>query len=101
MATRPTWQGYLRLSLVSCPVALYTATARTSDVSFNMLHKQTKHRIKMIPTDPEPGPVDRADIVKGFEVKKGHYVVVTNEEIKNVRLETTRTLDIETFVEAD
>ena len=101
MATRPTWQGYLRLSLVSCPVALYTATARTSDVSFNMLHKQTMNRIKMIPTDPETGPVDRSDIVKGYEVEKGHYVVVTDEEIKNVRLETTRTLDIERFVDAE
>jgi DNA end-binding protein Ku len=101
MATRPTWQGYLRLSLVSCPVALYTATARTSDVSFNMLHKQTMNRIRMIPTDPETGPVDRSDIVKGYEVEKGHYVVVTDEEIKNVRLETTRTLDIERFVDAD
>lgn len=99
MATRPTWQGYLRLSLVSCPVALYTATSRTSDVSFNMLHKETMNRIRMIPTDPETGPVDRADIVKGFEVEKGEYVVVTDEEIKNVRLETTRTLDIERFVD--
>lgn len=101
MATRPTWQGYLRLSLVSCPVALYTATARTSDVSFNMLHKQTMNRIRMIPTDPETGPVDRADIVKGYEIEKGQYVVVTEEEIRNVRLETTRTLDIERFVDAD
>lgn len=101
MATRPTWQGYLRLSLVSCPVALYTATTRTSDVSFNMLHKQTMNRIKMIPTDPETGPVDRSDIVKGYEIEKGHYVVVTDEEIRNVRLETTRTLDIERFVDED
>ena len=65
MATRPTWQGYLRLSLVSCPVALYTATSRTGEVHFNMLSKETHNRIKMIPTDPETGPVDRADIVKG------------------------------------
>ena len=101
MATRPTWQGYLRLSLVSCPVALYTATSRTSDVSFNMLHKETMNRIRMIPTDPETGPVDRADIVKGFEIEKGHYVVVTDDEIRNVRLETTRTLDIEHFVSED
>jgi DNA end-binding protein Ku len=102
MATRPTWQGYLRLSLVSCPVALYTATSRTGEVHFNMLHKDTHHRIKMIPTDPESGPVDRSDIVKGFEIEKGRYVVVTDEEIKNVRLETTRTIDIERFVdEAD
>jgi DNA end-binding protein Ku len=101
MATRPTWQGYLRLSLVSCPVALYTATSRTSDVSFNMLHKETHNRIRMIPTDPETGPVDRSDIVKGYEIEKGRYVVITDEEIKNVRLSTTRTLDIERFVDED
>lgn len=101
MAARPTWQGYLRLSLVSCPVALYTATSRSADVSFNMLHKATHNRIRMIPTDPETGPVDRADIVKGYEIEKGRYVVVTDEEIKNVRLETTRTIDIERFVDAD
>jgi DNA end-binding protein Ku len=101
MATRPTWQGYLRLSLVSCPVALYTGTSRTSEVHFNMLHKTTKNRIRMIPTDPETGPVDRADIVKGYEVEKGHYVVISDEEIANVKLETTRTLDIERFVDED
>ena len=101
MATRPTWQGYLRLSLVSCPVALYTATSRSGEVHFNMLHKETMNRIKMIPTDPETGPVDRADIVKGYEIEKGRYVVVTPEEIQNVRLETTRTLDIERFVGED
>lgn len=100
MAARPTWQGYLRLSLVSCPVALYTATSRSADVSFNMLHKETHNRIRMIPTDPETGPVERADIVKGYEIEKGRYVVVTDEEIKNVRLETTRTIDIERFVDA-
>jgi DNA end-binding protein Ku len=99
MATRPTWQGYLRLSLVSCPVALYTGTSRTSEVHFNMLHKTTHNRIRMIPTDPETGPVDRSDIVKGYEVEKGHYVVITDEEIQNVRLPTTRTLDIERFVD--
>ncbi|RYF99956.1 MAG: Ku protein, partial [Caulobacteraceae bacterium] len=99
MATRPTWQGYLRLSLVSCPVALYTATSRSADVSFNMLHKETHNRIRMIPTDPDTGPVERADIVKGYEIEKGRYVVVTDEEIKNVRLETTRTIDIERFVD--
>jgi DNA end-binding protein Ku len=101
MATRPTWQGYLRLSLVSCPVALYTATTRTGDVHFNMLHASTHNRIKMVPTDPETGPVDRSEIVKGFEIEKGRYVVVTDEEIQNVRLETTRTLDIERFVDED
>jgi DNA end-binding protein Ku len=101
MATRPTWQGYLRLSLVSCPVALYTATSRTGEVHFNMLHKDTHNRIRMIPTDPETGPVERSEIVKGYEVEKGRYVVITDEEIKAVRLSTTRTLDIERFVGED
>jgi DNA end-binding protein Ku len=101
MATRPTWQGYLRLSLVSCPVALYTGTSRTSEVHFNVRHKTTHNRIRMIPTDPETGPVDRSDIVKGYEIEKGHYVVITDPEIANVRLETTRTLDIERFVDED
>ena len=98
MATRPTWQGYLRLSLVSCPVALYPATSRSGEVHFNMLSKKTHNRVRMIPTDPEEGPIERADVVKGYEIEKGHYVVITDEEIKNVRLETTRTLDIERFV---
>jgi DNA end-binding protein Ku len=94
------WQGHLRLSLVSCPVALYTATARTGEVHFNMLHKTTHNRIRMIPTDPETGPVDRDDIVKGYEIDKDRYVIVTEDEIDLVRLESTRTIDIERFVDA-
>lgn len=101
MATRPTWQGYLRLSLVSCPVALYTGASRTSEVHFNMLDKKTHNRIRMIPTDPETGPVDRSEIVKGYEIEKGRYVVVSDEDIASVRLATTRTLDIERFVDED
>jgi DNA end-binding protein Ku len=100
MASRPTWQGHLRLSLVTCPVALYTATARGGEVHFNMLHKETHNRIHMIPTDPETGPVDRDDIVKGYEIEKDHYVVVTDDEIDSVRLESTRTIDIDRFVDA-
>ncbi len=100
MATRPTWQGHLRLSLVTCPVALYTAVGATGEVHFNLLHKTTHNRIRMIPTDPETGPVDRSDLVRGFEIDKGRYVVVTDEEIAAVRLESTRTLDIERFVDA-
>jgi DNA end-binding protein Ku len=100
MATRPTWQGHLRLSLVSCPVALYTGISATGEVHFNLLHKETMNRIRMIPTDPETGPVERSDLVRGFEVDKGRYVVVSDEEIESVRLESTRTLDIERFVDA-
>lgn len=99
MAARPTWQGHLRLSLVSCPVALYTATSRAGEVRFNMLHRKTHNRIRMIPTDPELGPIERSDIVKGFEISKDHYVVITQDEIDNVRLESTRTIDIDRFVD--
>lgn len=101
MAARPTWQGHLRLSLVSCPVALYTATSRTSDVSFNMLHKETHNRIRMIPTDPEKGPVERSEIVKGYQYEKDRYIVLSQDEIDSVRLESTRIIDIDKFVDAD
>lgn len=100
-AGRPTWQGHLRLSLVTCPVALYTATDSQGDVHFNMLHKKTHNRIRMVPTDPELGPVERADIVKGYAYEKDQYVVITQDEIDSVRLESTRTIDIERFVPAD
>ncbi|HEY3694938.1 Ku protein, partial [Phenylobacterium sp.] len=70
------------------------------DVHFNLLHKDTHNRIRMIPTDPDKGPVERSELVKGYEVSKGHYIVVTQEEIEAVRLESTRTIDIERFVEA-
>ena len=97
---RPAWQGHLRLSLVSCPVALYGATTRTSDISFHMLNPETNNRIRMIPTDPDTGPVERKDLVKGYEIEKNKYVIVTNEELQGVRLETTKTIDIERFVDA-
>lgn len=100
MAPRPTWQGHLRLSLVTCPVALYTATSPAGDVHFNLLHKDTHNRIRMVPTDPDLGPVERADLVKGFEYEKDSYVVVTPDEIASVRLESTKTIDIERFVDA-
>jgi len=100
MAARPTWQGHLRLSLVTCPVALYTATQPGGEVHFNMLHKKTHNRIRMIPTDPDLGPVERTDLAKGYEYEKGEYIVLTQDEIEDVRLESTKTIDIERFVEA-
>jgi DNA end-binding protein Ku len=100
MAYRPTWQGHLRLSLVTCPVALYTATSSGGDVHFNLINPRTNNRIKMITTDPETGPIERSDLVKGYEVSKGEYVLLTDEEIKSVRLESTKTIDIERFVPA-
>jgi len=101
MAYRPSWQGHLKLSLVTCPVALYTATNSGGDVHFNLINPKTNNRIKMITTDPDTGPVDRADLVKGYEVSKGEYILLTDDEIKSVKLESTRTIDIERFVPGD
>ena len=101
LSSRPVWQGNLRLSLVSCPVALYGATSRSSDISFHLLNPETNNRIRMIPTDPDTGPVERADLVKGYEISKNHYVVLDKDELDAVKLETTRTIDIERFVNAD
>ncbi len=101
LSSRPVWQGSLRLSLVSCPVALFGATSRSGTVSFHLLNPETNNRIRMIPTDPDTGPVERADLVKGYEISKNHYVVLDNEELDAVRLETTKTIDIERFVDSD
>ena len=99
--SRPTWRGHLRLSLVTCPVALYTGTSAAGDVHFHLVNPETNNRIKMVTTDPDTGPVDRSKLVKGFEVERGRYVLVTDEEIRSVRLESTKTIDIERFVPAD
>lgn len=101
MAARPTWQGHLRLSLVTCPVALYPATTKAGDVSFNLINPKTNNRIKMITTDPDTGPISRGELVKGYEVDKGRYILLSDEEIRSVRLESTRTIDIERFVNAE
>src|ERR1043165_7983425 len=99
-SARPVWQGSLRLSLVSCPVALFNATSRSHDISFHLLNPETNNRIRMIPTDPETGPVERSGLVKGYEISKNDYVIVSNEELDEVKLETTHTLEIERFVDA-
>ena len=101
MAGRPLWEGDLRLSLVSCPVALFGATNHAHDVSFHLLHKKTRHRIRMIPHDPKLGAVERADLVKGYEFKPGEYVILTPDEIAAVRLPSTKVIDIEQFVDED
>jgi DNA end-binding protein Ku len=101
MAFRPSWQGHLKLSLVTCPVALYTATNPGGDVHFNLINPKTNNRIRMVTTDPDTGPIDRSDLVKGYEVSKGEYVLLTDEEIKSVKLESTKTIDIERFVPGD
>ena len=101
LSARPVWQGHLRLSLVSCPIALYKATSKANDISFHLLNRATDNRIRMVPTDPETGPLDRSDLVRGYEIEKNRYVIVSDEELDAVKLETTHTLDIERFVDAD
>jgi DNA end-binding protein Ku len=101
LSARPIWQGNLRLSLVSCPVALYGAASRSADISFHLLNPETSNRIRMIPTDPDTGPVERSELVKGYEISKNHYVVLSNEELDAVKLETTRNIEIERFVDVN
>ena len=99
MAGRAYWKGYLKLSLVSCPVKLYSATsASAGKISFNMLHKDTLNRVQQKYHDPELGEIDRADLVKGYQFEKDRYVVVTNEELEAVEIESSKTIDIDGFV---
>ena len=102
MAARPSWQGHLKLSLVTCPVALYNAISPRGDVHFNLINPDTGNRIRMITVDAgTEEPVDRKQLVKGYEIDKGRYVTMTQEEIESVRLESTKTIDIERFVPAE
>src|SRR3954447_3210983 len=99
MAPRANWKGFLRLSLVTCPVALYPATSDTEKVSFNQINRKTGHRIKYARVDADTGEeVANDDIVKGFKVDTDTYLEVTKEELENVALESTRTIDINEFV---
>lgn len=101
MAARPTWQGHLKLSLVTCPVALYTATSSASHVSFHLINPETNNRIRMVPTDPDSGPVERSDLVKGYEVSKDEYVLFDDEDFDKVKLDSTRTISIDEFVDEE
>ena len=96
---RPTWKGYLKLSLVSCAVALYSATSASERVSFNTLNRKTGNRLKQNMVDAGTGePVDTADRVKGYQVGKGQYVLVEEADLEALKIETTKTIEIETFV---
>ena len=102
MAPRANWKGYLRLSLVSCPIALYPASSLSEKVSFNRINRKTGNRLKQQNVDSETGEVvARDDTVRGYEVAKGQYMVVEDEEIEAVQIESTRTIDIDQFVPRD
>ena len=100
MAPRANWKGFLRLSLVTCPVALYPATSESEKVSFNQLNRKTGHRIKYAKVDADTGEeVSNEDIVKGYKVDTDTFIEVTKEELENVALESTRTIEIDEFVD--
>ena len=100
MAPRANWKGFLRLSLVTCPVALYPATSESEKVSFNQLNRKTGHRIKYAKVDADTGEeVANEDIVKGYKVDTDSFIEVTKEELENVALESTRTIEIDEFVD--
>ena len=97
---RPSWSGHLRLSLVSCPIQLSPATTDVERISFNQLNPETGNRIALKTFDAETGePVERADIVKGYQYEKGQYVTVTKEELKDLQIEANRILDLTAFVD--
>ena len=99
MAPRAYWKGYLKLSLVSCPISLFPATSEREKISFHQLHKQTGNRIKYKKVDAETGrEVEADDIIKGYEVSKGEYIELEPEELEAVALESKRVIEIDEFV---
>lgn len=100
MAARAYWQGQLRLALVSIPVELYSATQSGAKISFRQIHEPSGKRISYDKVVSGIGPVDRDEIVKGYEVSKGNYVLLDNEEIEAVKIESKRTLELVQFVDA-
>ena len=99
MPPRANWKGYLRLSLVSCPIALYPASSLSEKVSFNRINRKTGNRLKQQNVDSETGEVvPREDIARGYETGKGQYLIVEDEEFEAVEVESTRTIEIDEFV---
>lgn len=101
MAARAYWQGQIRLALVSIPVEIYSATKSGAQVAFHQVHEPSGQRIKYEKVVPGVGPVDIDEIVKGFEYEKGHYVLLEQDEIDAVKLESKKTLELTQFVDAD
>jgi DNA end-binding protein Ku len=99
VAPRAYGKGYLKLSLVSCPIAVYPATSEREKISFHQLNKKTGNRIKYQKVDAETGKeVDSGDIIKGYEVSKGEYIELEAEELEAVAIESKRVIDIDEFV---
>ena len=101
MAARAYWQGQIRLALVSIPVEIYTATKSGATIAFHQIHEPSGKRIKYEKVAPGVGPVDADEIMKGFEYEKGEYVLLEQDEIDAVKLESKKTLELTQFVDAD
>lgn len=102
MPPRASWTGHIKCSLVSFPVRIYNAITASSRISFNQLSRKTNNRLRQQMVDPEEGePVDRADIVKGYEYEKDHYVIIDDSDLEKIRLETARVIDLQQFVHAE
>jgi DNA end-binding protein Ku len=102
MPQRPIWRGHLRLALVSCPIALYSANHDRGSLHFNLINPKTGNRIKMITQDADTGDtLSRGDLVKGYEFKKDHYLIVDDEDFETARIESSTTLKIEKFVDTN
>lgn len=99
MAPRAYWKGFLRLSLVSCPIQLFPATSEREKVSFNQINKETGNRIRYRKIDEDTGEeVDSENIVKGYQIAKGQYIVIDDDELESIALESTKTIEIDKFV---
>jgi DNA end-binding protein Ku len=99
VAPRAYWKGYLKLSLVSCPVALFPASSEREKISFNQINKNTGNRIRYRKVDAETGDeVDSSEIIKGYEVGKGQYIEIEPEELEAIAIESKRTIEIDEFV---
>jgi DNA end-binding protein Ku len=102
MPQRPIWRGHLRLALVSCPIALYSANHDRGSLHFNLINPKTGNRIRMVTQDAETGDqLSRGDLVKGFEYKKDGYLIVTDDDFESARIESSSTVKIEKFVDAN
>jgi DNA end-binding protein Ku len=99
-APRSSWKGHLRVSLVSCPVRLYPASSSSDRISFHNLVPGSMSRVSMVPTDPSTGkPVPREELLKGYEFEKGSYVIISDEELDSIQIESNRVIDVAEFVD--
>src|SRR4249919_3681254 len=102
MAPRPNWKGYLKLSLVSCPIALYPATSAAERVSFRQVNRQTGNRLRQQLVDSVTGePVNSENKGRGYEIGKDHFLMVEDEELDVILVESTHTIEIDSFVPRD